>query len=185
MYADHLIAEDDKTEGYHFRMKGIPNAALSWDKYKNLSMGDIVEFEITDYQVSFFYDGGKVGSRPTMKRKIGVAEAQKRRREEMELLEKVARNLEHLDNMLIETETQVGQEEEEDPVFATQTEDELEFNKKESEMPEVSTETETETLDDTVLYSSDLEITIDEEDEEKEVDILENEEQSNKKLRLQ
>lgn len=188
MYADHLIAEDDKTEGYHFRMKGIPNAALSWDKYKNLSMGDIVEFEITDYQVSFFYDGGKVGSRPTMKRKIGVAEAQKRRREEMELLEKVARNLERLDNMLIETETQVGQEEE-DPVFATQTEDELEFNKKESEMPEVSTETETETetetLDDTVLYSSDLEITIDEEDEEKEVDILENEEQSNKKLRLQ
>lgn len=71
MYADKLLTESEKI-GYHFRMKGIPNKALTWDKYLALWLGQTVEFEITDYQVSFFYDGGHVGSRPSMRRNIGL-----------------------------------------------------------------------------------------------------------------
>ena len=71
MYADELVNIDNET-GYHFRMKGIPNGALDWNKYETIWNNEFVEFNLLDYGPSFFYDHGMVGSRRVMTREIGL-----------------------------------------------------------------------------------------------------------------
>lgn len=73
MYADELVNVDGE-KGYHFRMKGIPNKALTWEKYEAIWGKEEVEFDLLEYGPSFFYDHGKVGSRRVMTRKIKLNE---------------------------------------------------------------------------------------------------------------
>lgn len=73
VYADKLVG-DKGSVGYHFRMKGIPTDLVTFDHYRRIYSGEVIEFDLLDGRVRFYYDHGKVGTRENFKRKIMTKE---------------------------------------------------------------------------------------------------------------
>lgn len=86
IYCDRLITEDG-SEGFHFRMKGIPNDLLEWDHYINLYNNKIQVYDLLDKNhVSFIFKNGKIKSQTSMERKIMTTDARLMLEKESQLL---------------------------------------------------------------------------------------------------
>lgn len=82
IYADRLVGSEGSV-GYHLRMKGVPTSCVKYEDYEKIFKDNIVEFDLlANGKTSFFYEGGRVGCRLKMTRKIGTKEAKRRQREE-------------------------------------------------------------------------------------------------------
>ena len=93
IYCDRLVTEDG-TEGFHFRMKGIPNDLLAWDHYVNLFNNKIQIYDLLDKNhVSFIFKNGKIKSQTTMERTIMTADARLQLEKESQLLKDLEASL--------------------------------------------------------------------------------------------
>ena len=85
VYCDHLVG-DQGSDGYHMRMKGVPETVIKPEDYKDLYNGKTLHYNLlAGGKVSFAYAGGHVLSRESMTRDIVI----KRGREEDETDEEI------------------------------------------------------------------------------------------------
>ena len=97
MYADRLIGSEGSI-AYHQRMKGVPSDLVHWEHYEKIYNDEFVKFDLlTNGHVSFFYEGGHVGSRKEMKREIATKEAKEQLKDDLNTIENFVAALEKLE----------------------------------------------------------------------------------------
>ena len=97
MYADKLLGNQGSI-GYHQRMKGVPSDLVHWEHYEKIYNDEFVEFDLLENgHVSFFYEGGMVGSRRKMTRQIATKVAREELQEDLDKVNNFVRALEALE----------------------------------------------------------------------------------------
>lgn len=93
IYCDRLVNVDGE-EGFHFRMKGIPNDLLEWQQYVELYSGNIRVYDLLDKNhVSFIFKNGKIKSQTKMERTIMTSDVRISTEEENRTRKRLQRSI--------------------------------------------------------------------------------------------